>query len=325
MPTQFSGGLIRQFIQQEKIILLDLSYIAEKIEHWWTDNKHGTYTHLTKLSLIGVIQSNIKPDDYYYFDKVGMNGISGVCVTGVFDIDDFRLAHIVHEALSEFFLLKDIDNSHESHKSIFLKTDAEKYSNWSCGYGEIMPHSEGLYDSASPDIVALTVCRDLTNTPTYCYMMKDIFEDISDVELEVLLNSRAKFTSGRNTSGCKECIRPILEVSEQSGVIMNLDFRIDINNGSRMLPIGNKSGEIINKLRETFLNCKPFHPSTNAGTFLAIANNKVLHARPRINLDKKLAELASQTSTFTNTPRLLYRSKGPRYDISLSRCYSRYI
>lgn len=325
MPTQLFGSLIRKFIHQEKIILLDLFYLAEEIENWWAENKHGLYTHLTKLSLIGIIQSNINPDDSYYFDKIGMSGISGVCVTGVFDIDDFRLAHVVHEALSEVFFLKDIDNDREGHKAIFLKPDAEKYSNWSCGYGEIMPHSDGLYDSVSTDIMALTVCRDLTNTPTCCYMMKDIFEDISDFELEVLLSSRAKFTSGRNTSGYKECIRPILEVSEQSGVIMNLDFRIDIDSGVRMFPIGNKSGGIINKLREGLLNCKPFYFPAKTGTFLAIANNKVLHARPSINLDKKLAELVSQTSTFSSTPRLLYRSKGPRYDISLSRCYSRYI
>lgn len=322
---KINGCHIRQVIQQENVINLDLSYLSPKIELWWCLNKDNSLTHLSKLSLISLILSNIKPDDAFYFDKVGMNGVSGVCATGIFDNDDFRLAHVAHEALSEIFFLKDIEYSYEDHKALFLKPGAEKYRDWGNGYGEITPHSDDLYEDLPTDILALTVCRDLTNTPTRCYMMKDVFKYLLDSDIETLMISHAIFKSGKNVTGHKQRERPLLEYSAELGVQVNLDFRIDTDRGERMVPIGIECEQVIKKLRDTILDCEPVFSVSKTGTFFAVANNKVLHARSVMNLDKSTVELISKTSSFSNTPRLLYRSKGPRHCISLNKGYSSFI
>jgi hypothetical protein len=48
------------------------------------------------------------------------------------------------------------------------------------------------------------------------------------------------------------------------------------------------------------------------GTFFIVANHKALHARSKMNIDIKLAEKFSEQKDFYHTPRLLFRSKGPR-------------
>ena len=48
------------------------------------------------------------------------------------------------------------------------------------------------------------------------------------------------------------------------------------------------------------------------GTFFIVANHKVLHARAQMNISKEDAEKFSTYAALEDTPRLLYRSKGPR-------------
>lgn len=322
---QVSGSQIRQAIQQEKIVSLNLSYLSPVVDEWWKTNKDNALTHLSKLSLSALILSSLKTEDAYYLDKIGINGVSGVCATGIFESDDYRLAHVAHEALSEIFFLKDIEYSYEDHKALFLKPDAEKYRDWGNGYGEITPHSDDLYEELSTDILALTVCRDLTKTPTQCYMMREVFKRLSDSDIETLLISRALFKSGKNVTGLKQRERPLLEFSAEFGVRVNLDFRVDTERGERMVPVGTECEQVINKLRNSLSECEPVFSVSETGTFFAIANNKVLHARSVMNMDKDTVELISRTSSFRDTPRLLYRSKGPRHYVSLNKGYSTYL
>ena len=52
------------------------------------------------------------------------------------------------------------------------------------------------------------------------------------------------------------------------------------------------------------------------GTFLIVGNHKVLHARAQMHIDKDFAKRCGHDSSFIDTPRLLFRSKGPRRELN---------
>jgi hypothetical protein len=278
-----------------------------------------------KLQLISLFSDTLREDDKRYFDSVGKNGVSAVCLTGVFRTDNYRLAFIVHEALCELFHLRDIKYPYENHKAIFLKENAEKYRNWGNGYGDITPHSDDLYEVESTDLLALTVCRDETCTPTQCFLAKNIIDCLSDTELKQLAQMSARFRSGKNVELLKSHERKLIQYDPTYGIQVYLDFRIDTDIGARMVPTNPVDSQLIRIIRQRIPSWTPICSAATTGTFLILANHKVLHARPILNLDIHTAATHARRIKLNETPRLLFRSKGPRHNLSLSPGYDAYL
>ncbi|MCE2706750.1 MAG: hypothetical protein LW807_06715 [Proteobacteria bacterium] len=317
MSDILTPSFIREELNKENVITLDFEYLTEKIEKWWFYRNITFSNHLLKLQLISLLLDNFKNEHIKYFDKLGRNYISAICITNVFSVDNYILALIVHEAMCEIFHLNDIKYNYEDHKALFLKPTGENYRDWGNGYGEITPHSDDLYEETPTDFLALTVCRDITKTPTSCYLPKDLLTNFNDDEISCMLDMKVKFISGKNVQIVKQLERNIIEYDKINGVRMFMDFRVDNHTGERMIAMNPKYQKIIDKMRDKILECKPIYSVPETGTFLIIANYKVLHARAILNMNKSLAREVSLNPNFNITPRLLYRSKGSRYDIAL--------
>lgn len=301
----------REKISQEKTIVLDFSYLAGVIESWWKKNKLQE-THILKTQLVNLFLTYLRTEDTFYFDKVGLaNGCAAVCIKNIFSLDSPKLALTVHEALADLFHLTDIKYDYEEHKALYLKPSAEKYREWGNGHGDITPHSDDLYENLNVDYLALTVCRDVTKTPTAYYFPSDLLCDLSDEEVHELLTMQAMFISGKNVSGLKERVRHVVEYSELYGFQFSLDFRIDPENGERMRA-KNGGQHVLDKIRVGLPNAKHHVSTAETGTFLIVANHKILHARPMLSINANEARDQANNSTFNTTPRLLFRSKGPR-------------
>lgn len=235
-----------------------------------------------------------------------------ICIKNIFKKDCPKLSLTVHEALSELFHLTDIQYEYEEHKTLHLKYSATDYKDWGSGYGEITPHSDDLYENLNVDYLSLTICRDNTKTPTKCFFPKEILRNFSDDELFRLKNVKANFKSGKNVDILIQRIRNVLEYSEKYGFRFFLDFRVDNITGKRMVACNMEDQFLFDKMSEAIEDC-PYETSIpETGTFFIVANYKVLHARAQMGIEKKIAIQFSQTPSLINTPRLLYRSKGPR-------------
>ncbi|MHB2250286.1 hypothetical protein [Pseudomonas fitomaticsae] len=306
-----SASLFRQELSKEKTISLDFGYLSGVIESWWEKNKEQNL-HTLKIQLTNLFLNYLHPEDTLYFDQVGTNkGVAAVCIRNIFTIDCPALALTVHEALADLFHLTDIKYEYEDHKALYLKPSAEKYREWGNGYGDITPHSDDLYESLDVDFLALTVCRDTTHTPTAYYFPADLLLSLDDKEIQTLLGMQAIFVSGKNVSGSKERVRNVVEYNELYGYRVALDFRIDIHSGERMRAF-NGGQEVLDKIRAALPTARCNVSTAQTGTFLIIANNKILHARPTLNISADEVRSQAATSTLTTTPRLLFRSKGPR-------------
>jgi hypothetical protein len=316
---QFNKKNIHYFknsINNEKVINLNFNYLSNLIENWWATTTDATPLHLAKFQLIALLLDHCKKKDLYYFDKLGTNYISAVCITQIFNKDCPKLALVVHEAFSELFALKDIKYPYEEHKKLYLKPSGEHYKNWGNGYGEITPHSDDLYEDLDSDFLSLTVCRDTTNTPTIFYFPKDILRDFTDSELLRLFDMKMKFISGKNVHILKTRERDMIEFNPESGFKFFLDFRIDNDTGERMQAMNSDDKKLIDKMRTNILSCPYKESVAKTGTFLIVANHKVLHARPQMKINRALAAEIAENSHYSATPRLLYRSKGQNSQLS---------
>lgn len=301
----------RKTISKEKTINLDFSYLTGVIESWWKKNNNQDMYAL-KTQLVNLFLTYLRTEDTFHFDKVGLvNGGAAVCIKNIFSLDSPKLALTVHEALADLFHLTDIKYEYEEHKALYLKPSAEKYREWGNGHGDITPHSDDLYENLNVDYLALTVCRDITKTPTAYYFPSDLLFELNDEEIRELLTMQAAFISGKNVSGLKERVRHVVEFSDTYGFHFSLDFRIDSQNGERMRAI-NGGQHVLDKIRAGLPNAKSHVSTAETGTFLIMANHKILHARPMLNIDVNEARQQANNSTFNTTPRLLFRSKGPR-------------
>lgn len=302
----------RENISREKTITLDFGYLSGAVESWWLKNSNED-THTLKAQLTNLFLTYLRTEDTLYFDKVGLatGGAAAVCIKKIFSLDSPKLALTVHEALADLFHLTDIKYEYEEHKALYLKPSAEKYREWGNGHGDITPHSDDLYENLNVDYLALTVCRDITNTPTAYYFPSDLLCALNDEEIRELLTMQAAFISGKNVTGLKERVRHVVEFSDIYGFHFSLDFRIDSQNGERMRAI-NGGQRVLDKIRAGLASAKNHVSTAETGTFLIVANHKVLHARPMLNIDVNEVRQQANNSTFNTTPRLLFRSKGPR-------------
>lgn len=304
-------NFFRESISREKAITLDFSYLTGAIESWWKRNNDQDM-HALKSQLVNLLLTYLRTEDIFHFDKVGLKtGSAAICIKNIFSLDSPKLALTVHEALADLFHLTDIKYGYEEHKALYLKPSAEKHREWGNGHGDITPHSDDLYEHLNVDYLALTVCRDITKTPTAYYFPYDLLCELNDQETRELLTTQAAFISGKNVNGFKERVRHVVEYSDIYGFHFSLDFRIDPQNGERMRAI-NGGQHVLDKIRAGLCNAKNHVSIAETGTFLIVANHKVLHARPMLNMDADEVRQQANHSTFNTTPRLLFRSKGPR-------------
>lgn len=308
--SNFDIKYFRELIENEKIISLDFSYLIDRIEEAWEYMANFTPVHIAKFQIIQVILKYCKAEHMKYFDKLGLKGISAICIANVFKKDCPKLSLVVHEALSELFALNDIRYPYEDHKKLYLKAEGVNYKNWGNGYGEITPHSDDLYEDIDADYLSLTVCRDHTNTPTKFYLPKDIFSQFSDDEINQIINMRVKFISGKNVNKLKCREREMVKYSEDHGFLFCMDFRIDNDIGERMTVVNDGDAEIFKKLKLAIYNCPSQESISKTGTFLIVANYKVLHARGEMNINPSSLKELPEHFDASFAPRLLYRSKG---------------
>lgn len=318
-----SADLFREEIAKETTTNLNFDYLNGAIEAWWVKNQ-DLNIHELKIQLINIFSTYLRPEDSYYFDKVGRahDGVAAVCIKNIFRLDSPRLALVVHEALADLFHLIDIKYDYEEHKALYLKPAAEKYREWGNGYGDITPHSDDLYENLNVDFLALTVCRDTTNTPTAYYFPTDLLCELNDEDIHTLLGMQAIFVSGKNVHGSKERIRNIVKYDDIYGYQFSLDFRIDPHSGERMRAV-NGGQHVLDKIRAMLPAARHSVSTAETGTFLIVANHKILHARPMLNMTEDEVRTQAITSTLSTTPRLLFRSKGPRkqyYALNESDC-----
>ncbi len=305
---------LRQELLEERLVVLDFEGISALIEDWWQERNTVENFQLLKIELMNLLLKNLSSQELYYFNNLGLNEskLAAVCIKNVFKTDSHQLSLLVHEAFSDLFHLTDIKYDYEEHKALYLKPSGENFRDWGNGYGDITPHSDDLYESLNIDYLSLTVCRDATKTPTSCFFPRDILRDFSDEELLRLFELKAKFKSGKNVSILKERERNILEYSEKYGFRFFLDFRVDNLTGERMQAVDPKDQPLLDRMKANIQTSPSEFSIPETGTFLIVANHKVLHARGQMNIDKDLAKEYGYNANFSNTPRLLFRSKGPR-------------
>ena len=293
---------------------MDFNYLSQTIESWWKGTEKTESFLKLKIQFQNLLINNIKNEDFYHFDKIGLAKyhISAVCVKNIFNTVSEKLAYIAHEAISELFKLNDLKYPYEDHKLLYLKPSGIHYEEWGNGMGKITPHSDDLYENIDTDFLSLTVCKDQIEKPTKCYFPKDFLETLTNEELGELTTIKAKFISGKNVNGLLiEKERDIIEINAKFGVTFNLDFRTDTDNGERMLVANSRGKFLLDKIRRNITTCRYYTSVPHTGNFFMLANHKVLHARDAMNSKnvsfKHIPEKISHIP-----PRLLYRSKGPR-------------
>ena len=314
MTIREFSTFLRHEMSTEKMLTLDFSYIAPIIDNWWKNEDQSKSISILKAKLTSLFLNELDDEHINSFCHVGLaqSKLAAVCIKHIFTDDSPKLSLLVHEALSDLFHITDIHYPYEEHKTLYLKASAVEYKDWGSGYGEITPHSDDLYESVNIDYLALTTCRDKTKTATKCFFPKDILRDFNDEELFRLRDLKANFKSGKNVNILIERKRNILEFSEKHGFRFFLDFRIDNITGERMTACNPEDQVLLDKMRDAFEECSYESSTPETGTFFIVANHKVLHARAQMNIDKELANQFSKTPSLSDTPRLLYRSKGPR-------------
>ena len=88
---------------------------------------------------------------------------------------------------------------------------------------------------------------------------------------------------------------------------MALDYRVDEKRGDRMRVEDEQDLALLRKIKSCLSSDNALRAESEIGNFVILSNTKVLHAREVINAVKELCSL-----DMNSTPRLLFRSKGPR-------------
>lgn len=222
-----------------------------------------------KDDLKTVLKNSLDKEHKDLFSKIARpeEHVSVVSMINLFDETDARLSCAVHESLSDLFGLNDIQYPYEKHKKLYLKVEGLNRSGWGNGKGDIVPHSDDIYEVLDTKLLALTVIKDETNdekgTKTIFYQAKHIFNLLDDEEIARLLEIEATFFSGANVTAMQHRKRNILSYNEDSDdITMVLDFRKDSNIGmekERMKLVEKTNSEeseanqkLINKLRDFF-------------------------------------------------------------------------
>ncbi|MEN9723664.1 MAG: hypothetical protein RJB38_1650 [Pseudomonadota bacterium] len=300
------GTLVRQELHNERVERLDLSYLTAAIDELWLSQREMASRDSFRNALRSRLMEKIQPWHLELIRKVGTKEVSvaALFLERVFSLPEKELAESVQEVVSDLAGITDIHYPYEDHKELFPKQSDAIASDWGRGMGVIRPHSDDLYEFRDINAMCLTVCRDLSSTPTWFWLLKDLVACLTDEELGLLCVSEAKYLSGRNVEGkIVEVQKPIFRLDRDEGIGMRLDFRVDDSIGPRMRPCGLKTQKIFEKLKAHLSRLKPITSNPRTGSVSLLANFKVLHGRARLQ-----AELLSEGEA----SRILFRSKGTK-------------
>lgn len=300
---------IREEAGKEKVITLDCTYMKPIIEEWWNKSKHNANKSEVKEEFKNLLLNKFENDEQIKLSRVGVKEhyISVIFMLGLFSNDDPGLAYLVHEVLSDLAQVNDIKYLYEDHKKIFIKPEGFRIGDWGNGAGAINPHCDDLYEDIDTDLLSLTTCRDKLKVSTLLFMADKIFKNLSDSEMDRLTKIIPLFSSGKNVNNIViEKKRPVL-TCKNNNFFMALDYRVDENRGDRMRVEDEQDLAILRKIKTHLTSDNALRAESEVGNFVILSNTKVLHAREAINAVKELCSLDLDT-----TPRLLFRSKGPR-------------
>ncbi len=301
--------MIREEAEKEKVIMLDCAYLQPLIEQWWDNSDRDIKRLDTKEQLKRLLINTFKNEEQLKLSRVGVSEyhISVILMFGLFSREDPDLAYMVHEALSDLAQINDIKYPYEDHKRIFIKPEGFEMGDWGNGAGAISPHCDDLYEAVDTDLLSLTICRDKLKVSTLLFMADQIFKNLSDNEMDRLIKMVPLFSSGRNvTDKVIERKRPVL-LCKNNSFFMSLDYRVDEKRGDRMRVQDDQDLALLKKIKNSLSCDNALKAESEVGNFVILSNSKVLHAREAINAVKELCAWDMDT-----TPRLLFRSKGPR-------------
>lgn len=197
------GGLLRDEFKKEQTMRINLSYLANAVDHWWEDKPVNKTNEFLILSLEKVILTHLKEEHRNALQNIGTQKfrIAAIFLEYAFSFPDKELARLTHEVFSKIAGIVDIKYPYEEHKELFPKNADQLASDWGKGLGIIRPHSDDLYEDRDINIMSLTVCKDTSRTPTWFWLQKDIVSVLADEELGMLALAEATFFSGTNVEG----------------------------------------------------------------------------------------------------------------------------
>ena len=304
--VEIMGSMVRAFLNLERVERIDLAYLGAKINAWWSSQGQELMPELAHSDLKILVLESIRSEHLLSILKVGFNnsGISAVLLEHTFKFADKRLAHLVHEVMTELAGIVDVKYPYEDHKELFPKSNDKLTSDWGRGVGIIRPHSDDLYEDRSVNAMCLTVCKDTSSTPTWFWLLKDITACLSDEELGKFALAEAIFLSGANVEGRVIKIqKPVLRMDPDEGIGMRIDFRIDDSVGPRMRFADEETQKIFDKMRRALPKLKPVCSTPTTGSVSILANYKILHGRSALN---PIMLYEGESS------RILFRSKGTK-------------
>lgn len=302
------GSMIRSELKRETVKRLDLSYIGKIINEWWVTRDQNACESSLYLQLKVLIIENSNTNDLKSIKGVGSieSHTAAVLLDHVFHIPDKTLAKFVHEAIAEIAGIVDIKYPYEDHKELFPKNDDKITSDWGRGLGIIRPHSDDLYEDLPINAMCLTVCKDITRTPTWFWLLFDVVACLTDSELGQFALADAYFLSGKNVNGRTIRVnKPVLRRDPIEGIGMRIDFRVDDEVGPRMRFYDIDIQSIFNKMKLGLKAIKPIASNPTTGSIGILSNYKILHGRSSLNP----AMLYEGESS-----RILFRSKGTKQE-----------
>jgi hypothetical protein len=181
------GSLLRKELQKHRVVRKDMSYLGLMIEDWWAQLSNKDCSNRNINQLRQFIEKNLLPQELVVIRSIGLetSGVVGVLYENLFNTEDRNLAFLVHEAMTHIAGVLDIQYPYEDHKEIFPKQDQGIVTDWDKGYGIIRPHSDGIYEGRDISGICLTVCKDISATPTWFWFQKDIVKELTDDDLRV--------------------------------------------------------------------------------------------------------------------------------------------
>lgn len=307
---------LKDIVKNEQILVLDLCYLKKDLELFiknLSNTKFNETLGSMRYRVIECFLSLLKDEDKNLLFNTPEEYVALV-LKNIFKNLSLELCYILHEGLSDLLGLIDIYYPYEQHKWLYLKQYS--YSEWGCGAGEISLHSDDIYESRNIAFLSLSVCKDETNTHTTLLPIKELVSDLSDSEFQLLFKTNARFVSGKNVADLKEIVKPLAFYHEKEGLGFNFDFRVDEENGERMIGVSQKDQAIINQLREN-LSQKELLYFGGEGSFLFVLNKRVLHGREKMKIEIK-NQCLKENFTLSSSPRVVLRSKGIKRELGVA-------
>lgn len=247
---------IRENLDKEKELSLDLSYCFKDMLEWWDNHQHCP-PHLQRILFMQFFLSILHKEDIecmgdFHFESP----VFAFSIRGIPKGIPLAYHYVIHETLSLLLGLNDIYYPYEQHKYLLLGKDSHLFSEWGMGAGEISLHSDDIYEELEVELLSLSIWKDTTKTPTLLLHPRELIKRLNDEDFLHLFESYAEFKSGKNVKVSKSQIKPLIFYREGFGLGFNLDFRIDREVGDRMIGVDKKVKPLLIDLEKYLKNVR---------------------------------------------------------------------